>query len=63
MSKENKSNQNSSRQKRGKELLKEWRNLPYSEDRVGQISVSFYGKRPFGINSPSYPLNRKKRLY
>jgi len=53
MSKENKSNQNSSRQKRGKELLKEWRALPYSTDRIGQISVSFYGKRPKGIPSSS----------
>jgi len=53
MSEKEKSTQDALRPKSGKELLKEWRNLLYSEDRVGQISVSFYSKAPKGIESSS----------
>jgi len=51
MSEKEKSTQNSLRLKSGKELLKEWRALPLSTDRIGQISVSFYSKAPKGIKS------------
>jgi len=46
MSEKEKSTQDSSKPKSGRELLK---NLPYSTDRIGEISVTFFTRTPKGM--------------
>lgn len=47
--------------KKKTEIRRSLKNLPNSEDRVGEVSVSFYSKRPKGIKSSAEKKSMDKK--
>jgi len=58
MSEKEKSTHDSSKPKSGRELLK---NLPYSTDRIGEISVTYFTRTPKGMKDFFDRKKKKKK--